>query len=189
MIEFSTRGFAASRMEDVAKRAGVSKGAIYLHFSSKDALLDALVVNAFQPEAGNRTSLERGVLTADTVIDLLVDEAYPRLTCENVVALLHLVIAEGKRIPGLGMTWRESIVKSYADLLGKAMERGVREGTFVAHAASIQPTLLLAPIMQTVLLQLVLGHMSKQEHLLRRKAYRQMLSELLVATPRAEPAG
>src|SRR5438046_7700873 len=56
MDEFIARGFAATRLDDVAKRAGVAKGTIYLHFADKEALFQELVRTALSPMIGRMTA-------------------------------------------------------------------------------------------------------------------------------------
>src|SRR5215831_11689283 len=50
--EFSARGFAATRLDDVARRAGVAKGTIYLHFRDKEALFQDIVRSVLSPFVG-----------------------------------------------------------------------------------------------------------------------------------------
>src|SRR6478609_8653373 len=52
MDEFIARGFAATRLDDVARRAGVAKGTIYLHFKDKEALFEELIRTAIVPLVG-----------------------------------------------------------------------------------------------------------------------------------------
>src|SRR5215218_1109928 len=52
MDEFITRGFAATRLDDVAKRAGVAKGTIYLHFKDKESMFEELIRTAIVPLIG-----------------------------------------------------------------------------------------------------------------------------------------
>src|SRR5262245_48488186 len=56
--EFSARGFAATRLEDVAKRAGVAKGTIYLHFKDKEALFQELVRTMLSPVVARLEQLQ-----------------------------------------------------------------------------------------------------------------------------------
>src|ERR1700675_522645 len=68
--EFSARGFAAARLDDVAKRAGVAKGTIYLHFRDKEALFQEIVRSLMTPFVG---TLE-GVFAADVPLRVIADQ-------------------------------------------------------------------------------------------------------------------
>src|SRR6476646_1480900 len=54
--EFIARGFAATRLDDVAKRAGVAKGTIYLHFKDKESMFEELIRTAIVPLVGRMQS-------------------------------------------------------------------------------------------------------------------------------------
>src|SRR5438477_11619386 len=78
--EFSARGFAAARLDDVAARAGVAKGTIYLHFSDKDALFQELLRTVMGPlvaalEATVAVDLPLRAV-AERIVDLFVREIF-----------------------------------------------------------------------------------------------------------------
>src|SRR5215217_9302381 len=78
--EFSMQGFAAARLDDVARRAGVAKGTIYLHFRDKEALFQELIRSVLGPfvgtlEAALETDLPARII-ADQIVDLFVAEVY-----------------------------------------------------------------------------------------------------------------
>src|SRR3954470_18864295 len=57
MEEFIARGFAATRLDDIAKRAGVAKGTIYLHFKDKESMFEELVRTVIVPVVTRLTAL------------------------------------------------------------------------------------------------------------------------------------
>src|SRR5438445_8706633 len=71
--EFAARGFAAARLDDVARRAGVAKGTIYLYFRDKESLFRELVRTALSPLASAITAAARSDLTARELAQLVVD--------------------------------------------------------------------------------------------------------------------
>src|SRR5690242_13886865 len=78
--EFSARGFAAARLDDVAKRAGVAKGTIYLHFRDKEALFQEIVRSLMGPFVGTvelafNSNIPLRTL-ADQVVELFVREVF-----------------------------------------------------------------------------------------------------------------
>src|SRR6266446_987994 len=78
--EFSAQGFAAARLDDVARRAGVAKGTIYLHFRDKEALFQELIRSVLSPFVGTlETALKSDVpvrAIADQIVELFVSEVY-----------------------------------------------------------------------------------------------------------------
>lgn len=131
---FAARGFQAARLEEVAKRAGVSKGALYLYFETKADLFRAVVTDAISP------NIERvkAVAAADLPLEQVVRMALPMLARQvvsdrRITGVVKLVIAESRNHPELAAIWRETVVEPgvalISGLIAKAQARGeVRPG-------------------------------------------------------------
>jgi AcrR family transcriptional regulator len=131
---FAARGFQAARLEEVAKRAGVSKGALYLYFETKADLFRAVVTDAISP------NIERvkAVASADLPLEQVVRMALPMLARQvvsdrRITGVVKLVIAESRNHPELAAIWRETVVEPgvalISGLIAKAQARGeVRPG-------------------------------------------------------------
>jgi AcrR family transcriptional regulator len=130
LSEFSERGFAATRLDDVAARAGIAKGTVYLYFDGKEALFEAVVRQELLP------LLERG--------EQLVD-AYPGSASEllreiatrmeqamesEVGGIPRLVLAESGNFPRIAKFYAEEVVARGVRLFSRVLERGVVEGEF-----------------------------------------------------------
>src|SRR5438309_3187678 len=78
--EFSARGFAATRLDDVARHAGVAKGTIYLHFRDKEALFQELIRSELSPFVGTIEAVLKGDVPsralAEQVVELFVAQVY-----------------------------------------------------------------------------------------------------------------
>ena len=131
---FAERGFQAARLEEVARRAGVSKGALYLYFETKADLFRAVVTDAISP------NIERvkAVAAADLPLEQVVRMALPMLarqvvTDRRITGVVKLVIAESRNHPELATIWRETVVEPgiqlMSGLIAAAQARGeVRAG-------------------------------------------------------------
>ena len=126
--EFSARGFEAARLDDVARRAGVAKGTIYLYFRDKETLFQELVRAMLTPvigtiEAMSAANLPLAVL-ADRIVELFVREVYETRRKD----VIRLIISEGRRFPKLAeFYYREvlaRIITAVRSLLRHAAERG-----------------------------------------------------------------
>src|SRR5215471_1999050 len=126
--EFSASGFAATRLDDVARRAGVAKGTIYLYFRDKEALFQELVRSVISPviarfEASAAMDLPARVI-ADRIVDMFVREVYGTRRKD----VIRLIIAEGPRFPKLAeFYYREVIARvipAVRGLLRRAADRG-----------------------------------------------------------------
>jgi AcrR family transcriptional regulator len=143
--EFSERGFAAARLDDVARRAGVAKGTIYLYFKDKEALFQELVRFQIGPVVG---ALE-AVLASDLPLAVIVEHALDTFVREiygtHRKQVLRLIISEGPRFPALAeFYYREvlaHILKAVRARLARAVERGEIAGDELVRF----PQLLGAP--------------------------------------------
>jgi AcrR family transcriptional regulator len=131
--EFSSRGFEAARLDDVARRAGVAKGTIYLYFRDKESLFQELVRAMLTPLVGTIEALGEADLPlpalADRIVELFVREVYETRRKDVV----RLMISEGRRFPKLAeFYYREvlsRIIAAVRSLLRRAAARGeVPEG-------------------------------------------------------------
>jgi AcrR family transcriptional regulator len=147
--EFCARGFAATRIDDVAARAGVAKGTIYLYFDDKEALFREIVTTMLVPliavlEAPPPDIPIRDVITR--FMDLFVREIYSTQR-RNV---LRLVMTEGPRFPELAEFHYRNVVEralaAMRALLARALERGeLKDDTLIRF-----PQLIVAPGMVAI---------------------------------------
>jgi len=147
---FAQKGFASTRMEDIAARAGVSKGTPYLYFDSKEAIFKALARQSLgaQIEAvADHVGSYEGH-TADLLRHVIAAMGHFASTSDRVV-LPRLLLAEIGNFPELAEFWRREIVDQGLVLFESLIRRGVTRGEFrdvpPHHAARlcIAPVLLL----------------------------------------------
>jgi AcrR family transcriptional regulator len=127
---FAERGFAATRLEDVASRAGVSKGTLYLYFKSKEELFKAVVRETLLPnlarveilvgsfEGPSARLLERLLLTLGGVLG------------SRIGAIPKLVIAEAGNFPDLARFYFDEVVQRGLGLIATILRRGIARGEF-----------------------------------------------------------
>jgi AcrR family transcriptional regulator len=112
LAEFTERGFEAARMEDIGKRAGISKGAVYLYFPSKMALLEALIEARVSPLATQAQTLAAaGQDDPLAALRLLARVAAHRIADPNVFAVPRLVIGLSGRFPEIAEYYRTHVVE------------------------------------------------------------------------------
>ena len=152
---FADKGFAAARMDEIAARAGVSKGTIYLYFPSKEAVFKALVREMIGPQLSRLADLARGHEgpIAPLLAAMLRNLGRFIATSDKVV-LPKMVIAEAGNFPDLARIYREEVIERGLALFGGLLEAGMARGEFrempVPHAVRlcIAP-LVLAAIWRT----------------------------------------
>jgi AcrR family transcriptional regulator len=129
LAEFTSRGFEAARMEDIAKRAGLSKAAIYLYFPSKMAVLEALIETKVGPLAQQAQTL--AAMGADNplmALRMLATAAAHRMADPNVIAVPRLVIGVSGRFPEIASYYREHVVSLARGALETLIEAAMAKG-------------------------------------------------------------
>src|SRR5262245_18672051 len=149
---FASHGFAAARLDDVAARAGVAKGTLYLYFRDKEALFEALVRSAVSPLLQHMSK----VANAPEISPLQALEALFALFAKEVLGterklLLRLIIAEGPRFPAVAGFYYREVVARGLRMMRALAERAVREGAFASDAPARFPQLIAAPLLVAVL--------------------------------------
>ena len=154
MDEFIAQGFAATRLDDVAKRAGVAKGTIYLHFKDKEALFEELIRTAIVPLV-NR--LAAGPPPAGASVRDVV-EGFARTFIHEVTTtrrgdIVRLIVAEGPRFPAVAdFYYREVVSKGLAGMRA-AIQLGIARGEIKHKDLAQFPQILIAPAMIAVIWQ------------------------------------
>jgi AcrR family transcriptional regulator len=148
---FLEKGFAAARIEDVAARAGIAKGTVYLYFDSKDALFKALLQSAAAPPLGKVEALLDGYEgSAEALLRAAIDIIKREILGTDRKLIVRLVITEAHRFPEIAAFHYEEVVSRIMGLLRRLVERGVASGEF-AHDALVRfPHLVIAPLLLAV---------------------------------------
>ena len=131
--EFSARGFEATRLDDVAKRADVAKGTIYLYFRDKESLFQELIRAMLTPLVGTIEALGAADLPVSVLSERIVDLFVREVFETRRVDVIRLMITEGRRFPKLAeFYYREvlsRIIATVRAILRRAAARGeVPEG-------------------------------------------------------------
>ncbi len=149
---FAEHGFEAARLDDVAKRAGVAKGTLYLYFRDKTALFEEIIRNAASPLI---TRFETMSEVPDVPTPVLLEGLFATFIKEVLGTerklVLRLVIAEGPRFPAIAKFYYDEIVSRGLRLISRAIERGVARDE-IAHGHLAQfPQLVMAPLVMAVI--------------------------------------
>lgn len=154
---FAEKGFAAARLDDIAARAGVSKGALYLYFETKQDLFEAVVRDAVLPDLDAvGQAAANPALTLRQLAPILAARVAQVLTTSRVPAVAKMVIAESRNFPDLARVWHDQVVsRALAVLTGvitAAQTRGeVRPGDPRYHALSLAGPMLMGVLWREVL--------------------------------------
>ena len=147
LAAFAEKGYAATRVDDVAKRAGVSKGLLYLYFKTKEDLFKAVIRSFLSPRIEALISnIEETELSAGDFVRgpfLAFARSLPKSPAK---ILVRLMIAEGPKHPDLVAWYWENVVSRALAALRTLIERGVDNGEFRESALNEFPQLLVTPV-------------------------------------------
>jgi AcrR family transcriptional regulator len=158
--EFAARGFAATRLDDVARRAGVAKGTIYLHFRDKESLFQELVRAMLSPLVG---TIEAAALrdlpiraVVETIVDLFVNEIYGTRRKD----VIRLIIAEGSRFPKLAEFYYREVIARVLPVMRARLTLAVERGELPHDALARFPQLLVAPALVSIIWNALFGRLA-----------------------------
>ena len=142
--EFSARGFEAARLDDVAKRAGIAKGTIYLYFRDKETLFQELLRAMLTPLVARIEALGQLDISArqlaENFVDVFVREVYGTKRQEVV----RLIITEGRRFPKLAEFYYREVLSRIIEAVRSVLKRANARGEVPAALIEF-PQLLAAP--------------------------------------------
>jgi AcrR family transcriptional regulator len=153
---FSEKGFAAARLDDIAARAGISKGALYLYFETKQDLFRAVVRETVAPNLAAITGFvgQSGLAFGD-LIPLIFGRIAEVISEGRLGPVAKMVIGESRNFPELAKVWHEDVVTRMLDAVGGAVAaaqaRGeVRPGDPRLYVFSLAGPLLLGVLWREV---------------------------------------
>jgi len=126
---FAEKGFAAAKLDEIARRAGVSKGTLYLYFKDKEQLFRAVVRDSIAPNVAAITSAISAMDApfADVVRMFLAGFA-EREARLPLGAVAKMVIGESRNFPELARVWHDEVASKAIGALAAAIERAQRRG-------------------------------------------------------------
>ena len=153
MEEFISRGFAATRLDDIARRAGVAKGTIYLHFKDKESMFEELIRTAIVPLVGRMQGPPPKDGTVRDLIEAFAINFVREVATTRRADLVRLIVAEGPRFPAIAdFYYREVVSKGLAGM--RAMiELAVARGEITNANLAKYPQILVAPALIAVVWQ------------------------------------
>jgi len=145
---FVERGFANTRLEDVAAGAGISKGTLYLYFANKEELFKAVVREAlvarlveFKEHIGKFQGSSAGLLA------LVFKTWWERIGSTRISGIPKLILSEARNFPEIARFYVEEVVRPGRETLAAVLRRGIDSGEFRAVDVEATVHLLAAPML------------------------------------------
>ncbi|HEY4541278.1 MAG TPA: TetR/AcrR family transcriptional regulator [Noviherbaspirillum sp.] len=149
---FVERGYAATRLDDVAARAGVSKGTLYLYFTSKEELFKAVIRENVLPILGEAETLF-GQFTGSSA-DMLrefVRQWWERLGNTRLSGITKLMMAEANNFPEVAQYYHDEVIMRGQQIIGQILERGMQSGEFRRVDVEQTMNVVCAPVLMLML--------------------------------------
>ncbi len=151
---FAQKGFAATKVEDIAREAGLSKGAIYRYFPSKEDIFESLVNRAIAPMAERTLELaETATDDPEKLIRAVLMTVTAKMADPNTMALPLIVLQEAGRFPKLAELYRRQVIDKAVAALELIINRGIGSG----HFRPVNPRLAIRNLLGPVLAHFLLG--------------------------------
>ena len=151
--EFIARGFAATRLDDIAKRAGVAKGTIYLHFKDKESMFEELVRIVIVPVVERLTSLPPPAGSVRDLVEAFATHFLREVANTRRGDLVRLIVAEGPRFPAVADFYYREVVSRGIAGMRALIELGIARGEIRQKELARFPQILVAPALIAVIWQ------------------------------------
>jgi AcrR family transcriptional regulator len=156
LAAFAEKGYAATRVDDVARRAGVSKGLLYLYFKTKEDLFKAVIRSFVVPKIDELTAIiDSSELTSEEFLRGPFLEFVKTLPGSPISILVRLMISEGPKHPDLLQFYWDNVVSRGLAALNVLLERGVKNGEFRRCVVHELPHLFVMPVVFSVIFKLL----------------------------------
>jgi len=159
---FTEHGYAMTRVEDIAARAGISKGTVYLYFESKEALMAGLIDRALSPIALNMLSTINTIgVDPRTVFKTIGSLVAGKLGDPEVFAVPALILRESTQFPELAAIYRRDVIDKVFPAMVQLIEHQIELGHFRPVDAELTIRSLIGPIIAHLVMAEVFGIIPK----------------------------
>lgn len=149
---FSDYGFAAAKLDDIARRAGVVKGSIYLYFSTKEDLFRAVVRSAIVPNMENVRATTRAFEgSLSELVPRLLAGAAAVMNQPAMSRFIRMVIGESRNFPDLARIWHDEVVSPAIDLVARVIARAQAAGEMREGDCRLYAFCLVGPLFTAML--------------------------------------
>jgi AcrR family transcriptional regulator len=149
---FADEGFAATKLDDVAVKAGVAKGTIYLYFRDKQDLFEQIVRDAVVPVIARLENIAQAPdLPAEVVFKALFELFRTEVLETRRKHVLRLILTEGPRFPALAEFYHREVVSRGLKHIGELLRRSAAKGELSSDSIVKFPQLVFAPLLMAVM--------------------------------------
>ena len=153
---FSRHGFAMARLDDVAAKAGIAKGTLYLYFASKEALFEELI-RSFATPIFDDLEVVADAAPPAVLINRFFELFHTEVLGTERKLILQLLISEGGRFPAIAELYHREVVSRGLRLIRTALRRSGDRTALPAETLERFPQLIVAPLILSVVWDRLFG--------------------------------
>lgn len=148
---FVEKGFAATRLDDVAARAGVSKGTVYLYYPSKEELFTAVIREGILPAlAEGQAILAQHAGDTSSLLREIVHGWWRLFGGTPLAGVPKLMISECRNFPEVAQFYFDNVIVPFRRLVGHVIERGIERGEFAPVKVEAAIEAVFSPLLMMV---------------------------------------
>lgn len=149
---FTEKGFSATRITDVARQAGISKGTLYLYFENKEAIFRAVVQEMIAPQLEREEALVEAYQgPTEVLLREMIHDWWQYIGNSKLSAIPKLIVSESGNFPELAEFFVNTVVKRARKLYASTISRGIVRGEFNPVDPDVVARLVVAPMVQLVI--------------------------------------
>lgn len=185
---FVEKGFAATRSEEVAARAGVSKGTLFLYFPSKEELLKAVVrENLSGRFAEWNEEFEAFEGSTPDMVRYCMRVWWERIGATRASGITKLIISEARNFPDIAAFYQQEVIRPAMELIRRILQRGIDRGEFRDLDVEYTSFSIVAPMIYLIMMKHSLGACAPQDYPLDAERYVQVQADNLLRGLCAQP--
>jgi len=178
---FVEKGFAATRVEEVAARAGVSKGTLFLYFPSKEDLFKAVVrENVVHPVAQGAAEVAQFAGNSGQLLEWMMLQWWHRYGSTKASGISKLVMSEANNFPDLAQFFELEVIAPAHELVRSVLQRGIDRGEFRPIDVSLALHSVMAPLIFLVMWKHSMGPCCPQTEQINPEQFISQHAQLLV---------
>lgn len=144
---FVQQGYSATKVDQVARKAGVTPGTLYVYFENKEALLKAVVYESIGPVfAYADRKLEEYQGSAEDLVRLLIRQWWEQIGNGRFAGIPKLIVAEAQNYPELAKFYVHEVQERGREIIRRILAYGVQKGEFEVADASVTARIIMAPL-------------------------------------------
>lgn len=152
LVLFAEKGFAATRMTDVAKKAGISKGTLYLYFENKEAIFRKAVQEILIPIIEEkREFVENYTGSASELLANMLREWWKTMSDRRLSAIPKIITSESGNFPEMAKFFTQAVVSRSREMIARVIEYGINSGEFKPCNPVTASRLVSAPLVYNVI--------------------------------------